>query len=874
MRLTRSVFVARAVLCLTAGAALSGLLTKAIRWQLSGRFDIIGTAQFTNFDADALFDTYYLMMLAPFFAGGLYTFLQRSVPARSVAVRWSALGLAALSWLPVGIVAAGEQLTSGVAPASMLAGTIFLGMSWSLALASLVGHLPWSFETLLRVLTTLNACLAPVWLTALSNITWVSAPDHGSRAFPWFPAWMAVPLSVVATARVLMLLRRRATLERAQSWAVGVVLVPVLIFATWVDLLPPGMTIDPFHDGETLAAGELMFRGAFPWRDFAFIHGLLHDPLRSFLGYRFYGHDTYSGLITQPLLLQPLYAVGFYFALRVVTPRPALFSIVMGLVGPFALAPSGLLPFHLRLVVLFPLLVCFSAAVRTRGSAWTVAYVLAGVVAAITVPESSYFVAASAPCFVAAEMIRRPTGAPWWRLPKTAVAAITAGATVAIFLTWLGVYDSVQAFVDYYRVFANGHRYKGAISPQWNSHPIYNTLAIAMPLITAVWILSTFVLGRRLFYRPEHWTLHLLALGMLGYYGKFLSRADMHVVHPFAIASILGIGMLPVLVRESVRYSHYVKGQWLACAAIAWFGLSVTIDRAFNVTARLKRGDSAAPSPVTGFVRLDAGSQALYNDFQHFFDAYEKPEDPFFDFTNNPAFFHHLLGRKPASRYYHISMAMNVQAQAQLIDDLERTRPRFVTYYTERYFAAWDGVPNVVRHWRVAEYVNQHYEPFVVLSGYLVLVRRDLQLQAPRERGLSLGEVSERLSWATTAEACQWGSSLEFLRSDLVAPQRTEHVVEVACSRVGGVCTIVRPDRARLLILTFATRNDREVRLDPGGERPLRVITASQLATDDVTITIPVASCPEWFATQDDRWTISTSDDAVLMRVEAVTSTP
>ena len=74
-------------------------------------------------------------------------------------------------------------------------------------------------------------------------------------------------------------------------------------------------------------------------------------------------------------------------------------------------------------------------------------------------------------------------------------------------------------------------------------------------------------------------------------------------------------------------------------------------------------------------MRAGRGRPSLVSDIGQIATAYLGPKDTFFDFTNSPGLFHYLLRLRPATRYYHVSMAIRQRTQSDLIRELEQRQP-------------------------------------------------------------------------------------------------------------------------------------------------------------------------------------------------------
>ena len=140
------------------------------------------------------------------------------------------------------------------------------------------------------------------------------------------------------------------------------------------------------------------------------------------------------------------------------------------------------------------------------------------------------------------------------------------------------------------------------------------------------------------------------------------------------------------------------------------------------------RWDSATPKAI------DPPS----SDLEEVLDAYLKPEETIFDFSNNPALFHYLVERPQATRYFHVSMAIRERSQLDLIDELEESAPLVVFSSNAYGLPMWDGIPNQVRHYEVSEYLLEHYEPLLTVRGFLFMVRKGEIVPSPESLGVAI----------------------------------------------------------------------------------------------------------------------------------------
>jgi len=85
-----------------------------------------------------------------------------------------------------------------------------------------------------------------------------------------------------------------------------------------------------------------------------------------------------------------------------------------------------------------------------------------------------------------------------------------------------------------------------------------------------------------------------------------------------------------------------------------------------------------------------------------------KPNQPIFDFSNQPAFYF-FCERPNPTRFYQVPILSPPELQRETIVALERSRPRVVIRRSPQEFDVFDGVDNAVRAQAVAAYLDDHY---------------------------------------------------------------------------------------------------------------------------------------------------------------------
>ena len=177
---------------------------------------------------------------------------------------------------------------------------------------------------------------------------------------------------------------------------------------------------------------------------------------------------------------------------------------------------------------------------------------------------------------------------------------------------------------------------------------------------------------------------------------------------------------------------------------------------------------SSPPIARLGWADLNAMSAPLANwrETGEFLDAYLRPEDPIFDFTNQPALYHFLLGYRPASRYYNVSMAIRRKTQADVMAELSRAPPKLVVYGSRTGgLVGWDGVPNVVRHYDLSRFVLANYRPLATVAGQTFYLVNGADPTPRHALPPSVKFLQPRAGYES-GQQCDWGYSPYFLEPE------------------------------------------------------------------------------------------------------------
>jgi hypothetical protein len=772
----------RFLLSAGAGGALSVWLARALRRPLSVSTDIVGYPIHANFNSFNYFNQYYISILIfPLATLVIYELLGRTWARSSWPDGARAESSTAGPW-PSRVGRVAPSLAVGLSLGSLWLlwgpsggrGDLWIVLGLALFYLAVVSGLATlaarrSGGEVSSGLASLDAALAPLSLLlvdAVSRNTWVAvqSPPTVHRYQP-LPTSLTFGILVVALLLTLArLVRAREPVERRriELQTVLVLVIPSLLFAYTAALPLPLGALDLFHGGEPTGAANLVSHGAFPWRDIIFIHGLFQDVLVSLLGFRVFGHSIWGATAGFTFFATPAWWIAFYLLLVYLFPR-RLTLVVAALSIPFTAAYAHA---HLRYLPYPFILISLGAVIRTPDWSRALLLALCLVGGNLLVPELAYAVPACGLVLVAYDWSHRPRGVSLWKaFPRSSKALLCGAVLSALWALFLLRHHALADFVNYYRTFAPGHELTGAIpiDPASYKDPLFLGLMLLPPLliVLAIWdVIAARRSGRRLGERD--WVMVAAVIVTAAYYRKFLSRADMHVAHSMAPA-------IPLLFYAIDRLLASVESLAVGrgSGAVRWVGAAALVT---VVVAWTPPGSLAQVDSIKSRVQLTVPHQPLLsrlgwaneaavplieqvNTLERFLREQLGPTDTIFDFTNQPGLYHFLLDLKPASRFFHVSMAIRPQTQEQVIADLMRALPRLVVYGSDTGgLVEWDGITNVVRHHEVSRFLLDHYLPLAKVSGQTFYLAKDRT--KPSEQ--SPPGLDARRAYLG-AQRCDWG---------------------------------------------------------------------------------------------------------------------
>ncbi len=828
----------RALIAVIVSVGVCALLWKRIPHTITDKTDAIGYPTWADFDVHVYFDKFHIV--AYWFPGlavvsyAAMTWLpslmaRRRSPAAAMPPlrtedpldvpvqpgRAAQLGRTAVAGTVLGLEIAvwrgGDHATRNAALVALAWTASVYALGW---LASRVR----AAVSTVSVASFFNAMAAPasiLLLLPVSSVTVLTTlDDKRAHAYPWLPWWVAAIAALVALAVVLQ--PRRGGHPGASSLGerrgLLYVVIPAalyLLIAYLPGALPGGAWV--FEEGHWLAGQQILGNGAFPWRDVIMDHGLFNDGLRPMLGLLTFGDSRWGSWAGDQFIWVPAFVLSLYYlAAYLVRRRSIQFPLAVALV---LAAGTPLLYADIRFFLYGYLVVLLIATLR-RPAVWR-GGLLGSLMAiqAILVPESAYIVFAFGLALVGYEWTHRgslPLLQAFRRTLSVAAGGAVVGAALVVVLI---AAHALGAFIDYYRIFLDAHDLVGGIP----HIPLIGWIAwyAAMPVagwLTAVAYLA-FRVARRMELRIVDWALAATATMAVLYYGKFLARADTHVLDPYGVSLpmlvILACLAVELIDRISLRIpsprslrsiSPGVRGQAGSVLLLVAAAVVVLQPLTQVVHASPSRyrpvADSEPAIAKLGYATADAFDPKVYDDLQVVARTYLGNDPRILDFSNETGIFYYLLDLQSPTRYYHIALAIPAPAQDEMVKQLEASPPKLVLMNNYRYgLPTWDvAISNQVRHHVVAQWVFDNYHPFFSIDTQVFFVRNGLALPPVSTIAAHLSEPPVTTGLDFKTGVCDWGYEPDHLSvQPSAAEQAAATTVWSGSSVPAGTLTVPPP---------------------------------------------------------------------------------
>jgi len=521
---------------------------------------------------------------------------------------------------------------------------------------------------------------------------------------------IVMPLVVVT---ILFALRGNTPIDpQALRRITAYAAVPFLLYClSYASTAALTQWIDLFHRGEALGPASDYLRGKIPYRDVFVLHGLLEDGQLDAWLMRLFGRNVNIAL-ARPVVLGSLAVPALWYVAMAIFDSIPIAAVVM-LLGAVTTVDNEREFFEIAVLALL------LAAMRRQSKTL---YALSGVVAGVTLFFSFdiglYSIGGA---LLTIAVLRRRSLLPF-------IAGVVIGC--APFAIYLGSRGALGAFFETSFVVL-----PRIIDAVW-SLPFpdltttfrkdLNLRALSDFVLTEQfrYILNPLVIGiaiavlaqRAIRRRATQLDAALFALTAFAILTQrsALGRADFP--HQYFSAFLIG----PMIVALLVMARRTVVLLLVPILIVAlWVPdlVNLRLDDTTHYLGRVSRIGWVDPAAVEIGNRIDA--------VRFWVTQESKPNQPIFDFSNQPAFYF-FCNRANPTRFYQVPILSPREFQRETIVALERSKPPLVIRRSPQEFDVFDGVDNAVRAQAVAAYLDDHYTFAHTTRGVEIWSRKPL----------------------------------------------------------------------------------------------------------------------------------------------------
>jgi len=566
----------------------------------------------------------------------------------------------------------------------------------------------------------------------------VLLPFLAAAWVPLKPARAVMTITLIVCAALAMIVRpmKPRTAWRLAAYAIIPALIYLFSYASTAQL---SQWIDLFHRGESIGPASDYLRGKVPFRDVFALHGMLEDGQLDAWLMELFGRSL-DVAIARTVVVGAFLGVAIWF-LGIVVFDSIPLALLCVAMGSWITAENNRTFFQVAAVALF------WNALRNRSRISAVfSGIFAGAALFFSYEIGAYSIAgALLAClllWIASKRVAWNGLSPARAALFFLLGAILGAAPFAIYLGLHGALDdfAITSFITIPNIIDAvwSLPFPDLVST-FRKDLTLHTLAdfvlwekfhlVLSPLVIAV--AAVYFIVRWLRRRVDTLDFALLVLTVFATVAQRTAFGRASFRHQYFAAFLIG----PLIVLLAVILVRALRNVWrdgaqgtrafvtaLAVMAVPVVGVLFWIPDLVN--ARLH--DFTRYYGRVLRVDRDPNAEAVQwriTDVVANVHELTKPNEPIFDFSNQPAFYF-FADRPNPTRFYQVPILSPRELQAEAIRALERAKPKVIIRRSPELFDMFDGVTNDLRAQAVSAYIDDAYRFHRSIRGVELWTRR------------------------------------------------------------------------------------------------------------------------------------------------------
>jgi hypothetical protein len=587
-------------------------------------------------------------------------------------------------------------------------------------------------------------------------------------------AWVPLPQPRLVTAIAIALcalLATRKPMQPRTAWNLAAyLLLPALIYLfSYASTAESSQWIDLFHRGESIGPASDYLRGKVPFRDTFVLHGMMEDGQLDAWLMKLFGRGLDVAILRTVIIGAFLGVAIWFLGLALFDSIPlALLCVAM---GSWTTAENNRTLFQVAAVALF-----WNALRRRSKTSAIFAGIFAGIALFFSYEIGVYTIVGGLAVTLLLWFTSKRVA--WEGMPPAQAATffllgVILGA--APFAIWLALHGALDDFVT--MSFITIPKYIDAVwslpfpdivstfRKDLNLHTLAEFVLwekfhlIVSPLTIA--IAAIYFIQRWLRRRVDMFDYALLVLTVFATVAQRTAFGRASFRHQYFAAFLIGplLVLLAVLVVRALRdvWNRGGEGTRAFIAALSVMTVPV-IAVLFWIPDLINVRLHDFTRYYGRVMKVDRDSKAeevmwRITDVRKELHERLRPNEPFFDFSNQPAFYF-FANRPNPTRFYQVPILSPREFQAETIRDLERAKTKVIIRRSPELFDQFDGVTNDLRAQAVSTYIDEVYRFHKAVRGVELWTRRpDAKPRPVNEYLAAIRLPSEKELVAGTATA-------------------------------------------------------------------------------------------------------------------------